>query len=642
MNIIFENIREKDKNKIKKYLKKKDIIWIVEPFHAFHHQKNILFFPPSLPKFVNKLISQGIIHKISSQSINSRDIYRLSSEKGVANVEKVYVEYKQRNKKLIQFIIDTVGVKEAEFVFKKQLCMRIAIFFSINILIHRLSHIVKEQFFFFPDTNIEEYNNTKEMLLNCNIPFYQHTNVLFEKKMIFLSKMERYKNFILLLTQLFAQSFLSFFLSNRDSIIFPYREKKYLYGISIHGSGREFNGDQKGADFLVDGQLINKKDVIYFPLTKLTKKQTNQLKGFKSSFLYPPGVGHFFSNSREWLKLLNLVLINNFAEDNNLTKEACGVFLNYFRWRAILKKIKIKHFITHCDFSTNHIGRNIALKQKNIKTWYFTDSMNSSCNFIDETKNNYARHPFWTYLYYDYFVTWTRLLGEYYQSHPETFSNVKIVGCLWSQNIHNDDLNQFLEKYIPERFMNLTVISVFDTTYTNNGNTSYIEGIEFANNILRIVDENQDIYVLLKEKKGRSFHKNLNIEESINLIKQYDIMESHPRISVLSEKCDVSELISIADLVISFPFTSTTFEAICAGKNAIWHDPLGFYRKTPFALIKNTVTHSYKDLDNYLKVVKANKHKIMEKKRLNYHCFDPFYDDNAIGRFRNALKEHDK
>ena len=136
-----------------------------------------------------------------------------------------------------------------------------------------------------------------------------------------------------------------------------------------------------------------------------------------------------------------------------------------------------------------------------MKTYYFTDSMNFMNNFMTDEAECAMRHPFWTYLYYDHFVTWDAFLAEYFKSHPGTFKKNHIVGCLWSRHIQ--------EKIMAREQMPLPeikdgfgfVLAVFDSTYSRSGITSYIEGITFASHILQLTEEYPDIYVFLKEKK---------------------------------------------------------------------------------------------------------------------------------------------
>jgi hypothetical protein len=103
-------------------------------------------------------------------------------------------------------------------------------------------------------------------------------------------------------------------------------------------------------------------------------------------------------------------------------------------------------------------------------------------------------------------------------------------------------------------------------------------------------------------------------------------------------KIDASEAINVADMVISFPFTSTTFECLSINKPAIWHDPMGYYRDTPYGKIKKVTTHSYEELRTRTEEIKkmgsdAYVNPIPE----NSPLMDPYRDGKGIERFRQLL-----
>ena len=51
-------------------------------------------------------------------------------------------------------------------------------------------------------------------------------------------------------------------------------------------------------------------------------------------------------------------------------------------------------------------------------------------------ENAYAkvsRHPFWTYLTYDHYVTWAKFAADFISDHPQSIKNYHVVGCLWAE-----------------------------------------------------------------------------------------------------------------------------------------------------------------------------------------------------------------
>jgi polysaccharide biosynthesis PFTS motif protein len=150
--------------------------------------------------------------------------------------------------------------------------------------------------------------------------------------------------------------------------------------------------------------------------------------------------------------------------------------------------------------------------------------------------------------------------------------------------------------------------------------------------------ECSNIYIIFKEKKDRSIHYLLDPILGPKLLKIYEKMSSHPRITMCSNQDDPSEIISVSDMVISFPFTSTTFEALSINRPAIWHDPLGCYKDMLYDRTEGVVSHSYEELKT--KVLEIKNMKPNEYRNpipLGSPLLDPYRDGKAIERFRELL-----
>ncbi len=640
VNVIYELVSKRDLFFIKRYLKRGILVSIIEPFHAFHHRKGIRFFPPPLPDFVKSLIKKGEINIVRVSELDTKEIYQLSADKAVDVIESVFPEYRKEHKKLFEYVCDVLKSSTAENVFKKSLCDRLAECYSVNILLHRV-----EKFFgsgtimFYPDTNVRSYLYLKALLLKNNQDFFEHPSIRFPIRMHVTSFFENVKECLIAITSLSTQTLASGLLYGFRTT----REKKkrgYSYGVTIISPTRQLADNQRGPDFIIDNNKILPKDVVYFPLADLTNDQKKQLSQIPGTVYYPPKAGRFFSNFIEWQKLLRFTFKKNFLRNGLEIKAACNAFFNYFRWLRVLENINFRHFITHCDFGMNHVGRNLALNQAGVQTWYFTDSMNFGLNFKEEKKGFGMYHPFWTYLNYDHFVTWDDFLAQYYKDHPGTFKHIHVVGCLWSEHIKRQNRTKnhtvdFPFKNVEDNF----ILAAFDTTYTRNGITSYAEGLVFAENLLQLADTCIDIHVFLKEKKERNIHCTLDPILGPKLLELYNKIDFHPRIKILSDRVDASELIFVSDMVVSFPFTSVTFEALSVNKPAIWHDPMGYYKNTPYGAIGGVTTHSYEELKAMVLGFKRNKpgdyqNPIPE----NSPLMDPYRDGKAIDRFRELLR----
>jgi hypothetical protein len=116
-------------------------------------------------------------------------------------------------------------------------------------------------------------------------------------------------------------------------------------------------------------------------------------------------------------------------------------------------------------------------------------------------------------------------------------------------------------------------------------------------------------------------------------------MSQNPRLRVLTRDADTSLLIGESDLCISFPFTSTTIEALSVNHPAIWHDPQSFYRHSAYSEFKDIVTHGYDELkETILMYIKSRGKTYRNPIPEGHPLMDPFRDGKAIERFRELLR----
>lgn len=621
---------------ISRCLNKNIPVWIIEPFYAHHHKKGMVGFPQHLPLYIQKLIRNSKISLLKSKEINAKEIHLLSTEKAVAFIETVYPAYRKKHSKIIQYVSKILKSPVSDNAFKIDLCNRLAEFYSMNIMLHRIAkHLRHGPIIVCPDINVYSYLSIKRLLLESHQEFFEHPNVQFSLQTYANSFLERLKENVISMVRLCAQTIASGFIKIDHNHA---KEKKiFSHGVAIISS-RQLRKNQRGPNFLIDDRKILSKEVAYFPLIPLSIIQKNKLAQLSCGVVLLPKTGKFFSNFHEWKTLLWFALKQNIFCNAEEVNTASITFFNYFKWKKVLEDVKLKNFITHADFGIGHVGRNIALNQAGVQTWYFTDSMSHPLIFRDEKKKG-MRMPYCAYQFYDHLVTWHDALARYYKEHPGSFKQTHVVGCIWSEHIKEKDQTRKQPSVITAELLdNFYILSCFDSTYLRNIELSYQEGIAFASHILQLVDECPDIYVIFKEKKERGIHQILDPVLGPRLIEIYNTMDSHPRITVCSNQADASEIIAISDMVASFSFTSTTYEALSANRPAIWHDPLGCYVNTIYGKIKGLTTHNYKEFKQRILEIKSMKDRIYQNPiPVNSSLMDPYRDGKAIDRFRDLL-----
>ena len=638
-NIIFESPNYWHYLLIQHYLKRNVTVSVIEPFHAFHHSRTkVRFYPNPLPKGIDKLIQNGRLQVLRAAQFDPADLYMSACELAVEAVEEAFLRYEKQHSSIIGFVTEVLGSKQSEYIFKRQVCEKLAEFYSANILFSKLNDMIGcGRSKLYSSINLTDYFSALKILSLSGQVIYKHDNLLFPFSFINIKQINNYRNQIKSVLRLLLQTFASMVFPNKKNNVKT--KKRYTYGITIVGP-RQLRRNSRGPDFLLDYNRIHPKEVVYIPLFALTERQRTLLNKVPGDVYYPPTVGRYFSNSKEWLALTFIVIRKYLLTHYQVVDTACAALFYFFLWKKVTNEIKFKHLVTHSDSGITHIVRNIALNQENTSTWLFTDSSNNTNNFNKNKELQYARHPFRTYLYYDHLVTWSENMKEYYTAHPGKLKNVHVVGCLWSQLITKNNVNndsQLSANLLENKDDRMTIV-VFDTTFSNNSFTSYQEGIQYASHLLQLLDENQEIYIVFKEKKDRNIHKLLDSVYGPKLIEIYNMLNENPRVEFRSNEVSADVLISFADLIISFPFTSTTFEALGVKKPAIWHDPLGLYKDTTYARIGGITTHSYNELRAFIEQHKNNEMKQDVLKNLvNSKVVDTFMDGKAIDRFKDLL-----
>ncbi len=638
--IIFDSFQGVDPTALRWLVDTGRSVFVVEPFIAYHRVRaKYAGYPKDFPAFVKGHIKTGKIKLIPAASFDAKTIYVQAADLAVEAVVAVFPSYALKFKNLFEFIQSTLGAETALNAFKNYLSQRLAEFYGLNIFLYRLEkQFPGQDILFFSDVNVRQYHDLADLLRKNRQTCYESTRVSFPSSMERYAFDEQVKNSFFMISVLFVQCLLGFgmdlwrWLDRRSPAL-----KKYKYGITVIAPGRQLKNAYGRADFLVDNEIIHEKEVVYLPLATLSAEQKRILSQLPGNVYEPPNPKRFFSHGVAWLKLFLIGIGNGFPFNGGEMKTAYLILSRYFLWKHTLKQIHFQHLITHCDFGSNHVGRNIALKQAGVETWYFTDSMNIGCSWRQEGINGQMRHPFWTYLTYDHFVTWSEGIKEFFQSHPNDIQQYHVVGCLWSQNDSKSAAPDILRKSMDpdKRFF---IIGAFDTTYSLNGYATYEEGILFAQHLLEMVKREEDVVVVLKEKKDRTIHDCLDPDLTPRFLEIYESLAQHPRIKVFSRLANTGELLDSVDMVISFPFTSTTFEALSRRVPALWHDPWGCYQDTPYGKFGQVMTHGFDHLLAKVRQVKTHsREEFFASVDFSSNLMDPFNDRKSVERFRRLL-----
>ena len=315
-------------------------------------------------------------------------------------------------------------------------------------------------------------------------------------------------------------------------------------------------------------------------------------------------------------------------------------------WTNLIRKYTFDHLVTYCDYGVKQVARNLILRSEGVKTWYYMDTSNHYHAFCGQYRPAH-RVAHWGFLLYDNYVSWNKLNSDYNRLHRQSVGKYLEVGILWSELIRAlsegeirserfEDLKKELLQLLRD---GQKIIAVFDSTYNNSTITGFRQGIAFARGIHRLLEERKDIFAIFKVKKDPWIYPQLGWD-TMGLEEEYSKLATHARCFMPGFQESQAAVIALADLTISFPFTSTTLEAIGAGRKGIYYDPLGSYKDTFYDEIPGFVVHDFDSLKNRVVELLYSVNEVDYRTYLEkYACerVDRFLDGRALSRFRNLL-----
>ncbi len=283
---------------------------------------------------------------------------------------------------------------------------------------------------------------------------------------------------------------------------------------------------------------------------------------------------------------------------------------SYIRWSSFNRHYNIPAIVTYADFAFEHIPRNIMFERSGVKTWYYNDSINMGKWVGDPKYQTSLCHPFWCNLYYDHLVTSNDRIANYFKAHPNRIKNFNVVGSLWAHDLvklkDNAANSRYWDILTAEGYTHgMKLIVLFDSWFHPDGMNTLDDMLKFTNDCTRLLDDGfSDVFVVLKEKKSvDKAYRFSRVSDCDRVFESRDKLAVHERGCVLDDSHDVSGIAALADLVISFPFTSATYECLCAGIKAAYYDPSEKLRNSYYDFYPDMLMHGYDELKNVVQKI---------------------------------------
>lgn len=621
-------------------LRKKDVLglhskgirqYIVEPFRAFHHAQGVsLFTPHPLNDEIMELLRQNILSLIPASLFDHADIRHKAETCGTQSALQVYTLREKEISNTLTALKNITQHHEISRIFKMHLVNALTFFHSNNLYLQAFEEHLGVPFVYISENDLENYEKCRRLLDAAGVPRIQHRRTTLRRypRRAILKKLPFNK---LLYTAYMAYQALGALVLRKKAA--EKNDKPRLLGVCIL-SGRQLTGFFP-PDFLVDGVRITSRDMVYMLQSFPKKDMRNALRQSDLVHVHPPHYLLLFRSAKSWLRILYATL----KDWRQLTQEevkvtALAVF-TYLAWKELAAAVPVRNFVTMADFGPLHVARNIALNQAGTRTWYYSDSNNHTLHYRPHeiASGCYAR--VWSFLFYDDLVTWDKNLCEFFLNHPGSFKRCHAVGCLRGSFL--DFGTKRKSSTDPTADTHYFTIAAFDSGYSLKGVSDIEEGIAYARDLLRLLQYFTNLRLLIKPKIGVGIYRDLDKESGDRMVAAYSELASHERAEMLTFDTPASKATNAADMVVSFAFTSTTYEALSVCKPAIWHDPLGRYRKVTYAQVPGLVSHSFQELTAFVEARMQNPDADPCPFPPGSNLMDPYRDGKAIERFRGLL-----
>jgi polysaccharide biosynthesis PFTS motif protein len=422
----------------------------------------------------------------------------------------------------------------------------------------------------------------------------------------------------------------------------PAAQKCYSYAFMMT-SGRQFFNPVQKPDFLIDGKGIEKEESVFLSYNKFHPKHMAYCR--KNGLEYIDDTDTFISREdirrvipiclglwRAWLK-----------EPETVTDTAMKAVYCYLKWNGLARYYSINNLITLADFGLQGICRNMVLARYGTVSWYYMDALNSGEVFSPDRKHYPYLHVNWGYLSCDKMVCYSGFIIGYMKRHHQRVKQYLNIGYLWAEHVRliaEGRLKSHLMERLYEAGYNdgLKLIAVFDTTFHDDTLFPYEDAAKFLKDIYRMTEERKDVFIVLKQKKLKSYHRAVSgrCGEFVQMLEKISV---HPRFCLVGWDYETSEMIAHSYITISFSFTSTTFEALAARRKAIWYDAANAFRGTFFDEVPGLVCHGYdellKNVERLSCMSEEDYGRYLDEKIKGR--LENYLDGRAITRFRQLL-----
>lgn len=337
--------------------------------------------------------------------------------------------------------------------------------------------------------------------------------------------------------------------------------------------------------------------------------------------------------SRGLTTWLMLILCMTHAPSIFVTVVGQGWF-DYFRWGAFLELWHVKNYVVLNHLSFEQVFRNSRFRSAHNCTWFFRHS-------VGDLNAYFSTRPIWSqvifaYFNYDYLIHWGERDARFHSRIDHTRHHL-VIGPLWSSMVKPSSQIRNILRHQYKGYEG-KIIAAFDTVFRVDAPYGSDGAQKFFIGILSMLSHPNysDSIFLYKPKQSLDTLRN---DLTSKAYVAFERLRAHPRCLILDDSIMPGAIIAEANLTISMAYTSTTVEALGAGRRAIYYDSVGKFPDSYYDQFPNLVAHDEESLTrlcDYWLSLSDEEFKVY----LDTYIAPEFggkLDGGAVSRFRSAL-----
>ena len=324
----------------------------------------------------------------------------------------------------------------------------------------------------------------------------------------------------------------------------------------------------------------------------------------------------------------------------------------FLQWSAVFCQISFENYIYTNQEGFAQILANAFIKGQGGRTWNYSSFFGGGVLYARNSDFKDVRHILWAYLNSDHFLGVNEEVIKYHKMHSQTVKDYHCIGSIYSEMVR-DCLKEINKEQVVKQFFKkklngeTKILSFFDTSFVDSDDavTTFQDAIDFYQDIIRLMDETREIFIIIKPSKDEAYFVSPNGQWSSpkkgnQILPLWDNLKSNPRVFWAGHAGDVPVIIAVSDLVITHCMSSPTAEALGAKKKAIWYESGEKHRGLMYDRIPGLLAHGYNDLKEQIKYLLYELPEDEYEAYLMKHIkekVDSHLDGLALTRFRTLI-----